>query len=95
MSEAQACEWIEEDFDGAWHAFCGGPFDLFQFNEGGPVENRFRFCPYCGHALKEVPHVAATDDEDEDAIDTAVNDQMQDLGDQVKDVGHKLEDQQG
>jgi hypothetical protein len=27
------------------------------------------------------------------AIDTAVNDQMRDLGDQVKDLAHKLEDQ--
>jgi predicted RNA-binding Zn-ribbon protein involved in translation (DUF1610 family) len=30
-----------------WHT-CSSPY---QFVEGGPSENEFRFCPYCGRAL--------------------------------------------
>jgi len=25
----------------------------FSFNEGSPIENGFKFCPYCGRNLKE------------------------------------------
>ena len=25
----------------------------FAFNDGGPVDNRFMFCPYCGRTIKE------------------------------------------
>jgi len=49
--EPDSCEW---DFDdcGTWNTTCG---NAFQFTEGGPTENGCKFCPYCGHALKEIP----------------------------------------
>jgi len=49
--EPDSCEW---DFDdcGTWNSTCG---NAFQFTEGGPTENGCKFCPYCGHALKEIP----------------------------------------
>ena len=52
------CEWREDD-DGYWATSCGEMFALFT---GRPVENRMRFCPYCGKGLIEV--AAATEDDD-------------------------------
>jgi len=47
------CTWIENDDedDSYWAAACCD--HLFVFNDGGPVENDFRYCPYCGLELKE------------------------------------------
>jgi rRNA maturation endonuclease Nob1 len=42
------CEW-REDEDGIWDTGCG---NRFEFNHGGPPENSFEFCPYCGKKLK-------------------------------------------
>lgn len=44
------CQWIEDD-DGVWETSCN---DYFQFNDGGPHENGFLFCPYCGKKLKQI-----------------------------------------
>lgn len=52
------CHWREDD-DGTWIPSCGG--DAFEFNEGGPVENKFARCPYCGWKLIVV---ARPEDED-------------------------------
>ena len=41
------CEW-HEDERGLWHTQCG---NVFEFYDGGPKENNFRFCPYCGRRL--------------------------------------------
>jgi hypothetical protein len=41
------CVWSEDIF-GNWETECG---DLFSFNAGGPTENEFRYCPYCGLKL--------------------------------------------
>ena len=50
------CRWIE-DSDGTWQASCGTERDrLFVFNDGGPRQNRFRFCPYCGRRLEQRSH---------------------------------------
>lgn len=46
-AESAACPW-QEDADGIWHTRCG---HAHQFNDGGPVENHYRWCPYCGGAL--------------------------------------------
>lgn len=43
----QICEW-NEDEDGVWVTECQ---ELFEFNECGPQENGFKFCPYCGKKL--------------------------------------------
>lgn len=45
---AHACRW-EADEDGNWWSSCG---EGFTFIDGGPVENRLRFCPYCGKRLE-------------------------------------------
>ena len=40
-----SCEW-EEDADGsAWETSCRNRFLL---NDGGPVDNGLKFCPFCG-----------------------------------------------
>jgi hypothetical protein len=47
-SEPLTCHWADEtdgDGDGYWDTQCG---HAFQFNEGGPKENDFAFCGYCG-----------------------------------------------
>ena len=47
------CTWTQNDDedDSYWAAACCD--HLFVFNDGGPVENGFRCCPYCGLELKE------------------------------------------
>ena len=50
MSDEQRCSWSEDD-DAAWDTECG---ERFQFNEGGPPENGFGFCPYCGEKMKVI-----------------------------------------
>ena len=43
------CTWTEDE-DGAWDTDCG---NRFEFNDGGPTNNHFTHCPYCGKVLKE------------------------------------------
>lgn len=50
MTKKSKCQW-REDEDGNWETACG---ELFFFTEGGPAENGFLFCPYCGSNLKPV-----------------------------------------
>ena len=38
------CIW-EEDADGGWYAECR---KYFTFNQDGPAENYFIYCPFCG-----------------------------------------------
>ena len=42
------CEWQQNEY-GAWETGC---HELFEFNEGGPSENGFVYCPYCGGELE-------------------------------------------
>jgi hypothetical protein len=53
MSDTQKiCTWKHDD-SGAWESGCG---NLFEFNDGGPVDNGYAFCPYCGSELaQEIP----------------------------------------
>ena len=48
----EECEWSQEDpsgdFDDTWQTGCG---NLFSFTEGGPSDNNFEFCCYCGKKL--------------------------------------------
>lgn len=44
---AKTCEWVfgnDPDFD-VWKTGCD---DVYCFIEGGPKENKIKFCPYCG-----------------------------------------------
>lgn len=43
------CDWTPDE-DGNWHTGCGEEHVL---NEGGPDDNRMRFCCYCGQMLNE------------------------------------------
>ena len=43
------CTWTEDE-NGAWHTTCGNCHELF---DGTPVENGFKYCPYCGKELVE------------------------------------------
>jgi len=45
----EVCEWADDN-EGTWLTKCG---DAFQFYEGGPKDNQFQFCPYCGLPLEE------------------------------------------
>lgn len=42
------CVWTHDGREDAWDTGCG---QKFQFNDGGPRENGFRFCCYCGACL--------------------------------------------
>jgi hypothetical protein len=41
------CEWNDDD-EGMFETECG---NAFVFNDGGPADNGFRFCPYCGKPI--------------------------------------------
>lgn len=41
-------EWDDDEY---WEC-CGT--NIFQFSEGGPKENHFKYCPYCGKEIKEL-----------------------------------------
>ena len=43
----EKCIWNDDD---GWQSACG---DSFWFEDGGPRENGFKFCPYCGKELVE------------------------------------------
>lgn len=47
---APTCKWTEDE-NGAWDTGCG---KMFEFTVGGPEENGFQFCPYCGRPVDEV-----------------------------------------
>lgn len=50
MSEKETCTWAYSETEDMWESGCG---HLFEFNDGGPEDNDFMFCPYCGKALEE------------------------------------------
>lgn len=41
------CRWSEDE-DGVWFS-CDD--NAFEFNNGGPIANGFKFCPYCGNLI--------------------------------------------
>ncbi len=41
------CRWHSDGAD-CWETECD---HNFYFTEGGPLENGFKFCPYCGHKI--------------------------------------------
>ena len=45
------CRWTLSASDSYWDTGCG---HAFEFYDGSPPENDFRFCPYCGRALSVV-----------------------------------------
>ena len=49
--EPEGCAWGKDE-DGIYQTDCG---ECFVFNDDGPKENGFKFCPYCGKTLKSSP----------------------------------------
>lgn len=47
----KVCVW-KNDTDGNWYPACCD--EIFIFNDGGPVENNFNHCPYCGRELGQL-----------------------------------------
>jgi hypothetical protein len=43
------CTWTEDE-EGRWYSDCDGSFE---FNLGGPFDNKMKFCGYCGRPLSE------------------------------------------
>ena len=43
------CEWVYDSNHEYWGSECG---DDFAFNCDGPIENGFKFCPFCGEKIK-------------------------------------------
>ena len=46
--EAAQCHWQQDD-EGAYDTGCD---ERFEFYCDGPIENGFRFCPYCGKPIE-------------------------------------------
>jgi len=64
LNKPAACKWYQgcEEECGEWEAVCYTRRS-FVFNDGGPQANGFRFCPYCGMPLEEIPYEEEDDDE--------------------------------
>jgi hypothetical protein len=58
----EGCHWQQNE-DGCWDTDCG---NAFEFNDGSPIYNGFKCCPYCGEKLRETPHA-----EDDDSLPNA------------------------
>jgi len=58
----RTCTWTLDDYDpwqgDSWDTGCG---NKFEFTVGGPVENTFSFCPYCGSVLRLLPPTSPED----------------------------------
>lgn len=54
------CGWTETS-DGFWDTGCG---HVFGFNAGGPHENTFKFCCFCGEPLAPEPYNPDTVEEE-------------------------------
>lgn len=48
LAGIERCVWIQQE-DGWWKA-CED--NAFEFTNDGPVENKIKFCPYCGRKIK-------------------------------------------
>ena len=42
------CVWTKDEWADTWETGCG---NAFVFNDEGPTENGFKFCPYCGKSV--------------------------------------------
>ena len=49
----ESCAWTE-DSDGIWSSSCEQDAE---FLSGGPMENSYRYCPYCGKPLEQKLYV--------------------------------------
>lgn len=61
--QAQTCRWVEESGGEFWQSACG---EAWSFTEGGPAENKARFCHGCGQRIEAVAYDEPLSAEDED-----------------------------
>ncbi len=64
VAAVPSCTWTE-DSDGTWNTKCG---EMFQFNEGGPEENNFKFCHGCGKKVSAEPFKYDNTDDTDAAV---------------------------
>ena len=57
--DATECVWKEVWDGGEWETSCG---EAFCFTDGGPHENKTRFCCYCGNPIRAVKYEYTDDD---------------------------------
>lgn len=57
------CQWFQEHDEGVWWTDCG---NAFVFEDGGPIQNGFKFCGYCGKQLEENKEHEPEPERDED-----------------------------
>jgi hypothetical protein len=58
----KVCHWQLDDYHGCYDTECG---ETYCFEESGPLENHYRYCPGCGHSLRVVEQPAEVPTEDE------------------------------
>ena len=46
----KTCTWEQDEWHGHWETECE---HIFEFTDGGPLENEMVYCPYCGRKIKE------------------------------------------
>ena len=57
----EKCKWKENE-DGWWETECD---HAWEFNDGGPKENKAIYCPYCGKKIDAIRWKAPTDKREE------------------------------
>jgi hypothetical protein len=50
----ETCTWTQDGSLEYYNTECG---NAFYFTDEGPTEHEFRFCPYCGRKLVDVPYI--------------------------------------
>jgi hypothetical protein len=66
------CIWTEDE-NGDWASACG---NAYVFYSGGPRDNAFVFCCFCGHPLVEEPWEESRDGGDDDNLTDVEADAM-------------------
>ena len=49
MRMSDKCKWIYDEYHDYWDTKCG---EGQIFTDGGPKENKYRYCPYCGKEIE-------------------------------------------
>jgi hypothetical protein len=50
MEMSDKCTWGYDEWEDNWDTDCGNKFQLY---DGGPIDNEFKFCCYCGKPVDE------------------------------------------
>lgn len=56
FNKANFCLWTRDDQECCWETTCKNAFVILS---GGPEDNNFNFCPYCGKPIHEVKTIEA------------------------------------